>query len=97
MEIRRLRPGDEHVVARLAGRGAAPRCRTTKMTIFLVAFDDIAPDGFAFGYDVRRRGATRRSSVYEVDVRPPQAAGVASGCCASSANRRARNRDRLQR
>jgi ribosomal protein S18 acetylase RimI-like enzyme len=70
MEVRRLRPGDEEVVVRLATREPQTALLQDENTIFLVAFDDEgAPMGFVFGYELPRRH--REPSilfVYEVDV-----------------------------
>ena len=83
MEIRRLGPGDEDVVARLA-EDDEPQTELLhdENTIFLTAFDDGgAPMGFIFGYELpRRRGDPSILFVYEVDVDPAyQRQGVASG------------------
>jgi aminoglycoside 3-N-acetyltransferase I len=71
MEIRRLGPGDENVVVRLA-EDEQPQTALLQdeNTIFLVAFDDDgAPMGFVFGYELpRRRGDASILFVYEVDV-----------------------------
>jgi len=71
VEIRRLKPGDEDVVERLA---ADEEPQTALLhdenTIFLVAFDDDdSPVGFVFGYELpRRRRDPSILFVYEVDV-----------------------------
>jgi ribosomal protein S18 acetylase RimI-like enzyme len=83
MEIRRLKPGDEDVVERLA-EDEEPQTALLhdENTIFLVAFDDDgAPMGFVFGYELpRRRGDPSILFVYEVDVYAVhRRQGVASG------------------
>jgi len=71
MDIRRLGPGDENVVVRLA-EDEQPQTALLhdENTIFLVAFDDDGtPMGFVFGYELpRRRGDPSILFVYEVDV-----------------------------
>ena len=71
MEIRRLGPGDEDVVVRLA-EDDEPQTALLhdENTIFLVAFDDDGePMGFVFGYELpRRRGDPSILFVYEVDI-----------------------------
>src|SRR5437879_4340212 len=72
MNITRLGPGDEDVVARLASR--EPPARAAELladdrTIFLVALDSDEPIGFVLGYElVRRHGAPSELFVYEVEV-----------------------------
>lgn len=67
--IRRLRPGDEAVVERLAEREPRTALLADEATIFLVAFDGGDPVGFAFGHVLpRRHGAPTILFVYEVDV-----------------------------
>jgi ribosomal protein S18 acetylase RimI-like enzyme len=82
MQIRRLGPGDEDVVVRLAD-DVEPQTALLRdeNTIFLVAFaDDGATMGFVFGYELpRRRGDPSILFVYEVDIYPAyQRRGVAS-------------------
>jgi ribosomal protein S18 acetylase RimI-like enzyme len=83
MEIRRLGPGDEDVVVRLA-EDEEPQTALLhdKNTVFLVAFDHGGePMGFVFGYELpRRRGDASILFVYEVDVYAAhRRQGVASG------------------
>jgi ribosomal protein S18 acetylase RimI-like enzyme len=72
--IRRLGPGDEHVVERLAEQ--APPERASELladdrTVFLVAFEESEPIGFVLAYELlRRHGEPSRLFVYEVGVEP---------------------------
>jgi ribosomal protein S18 acetylase RimI-like enzyme len=69
--VRRLRPGDEEVVRRLAEREPQTALLADDRTIFLVAFQGDDPIGFVFGYELpRRRGAPSILFVYEIDVDP---------------------------
>jgi ribosomal protein S18 acetylase RimI-like enzyme len=68
--VRRLAPGDEAVVRRLA-EDAAPQSDllAEERTIFLVAFDGDDPIGFLLAYELlRRRGDRSQLFVYEVGV-----------------------------
>jgi ribosomal protein S18 acetylase RimI-like enzyme len=68
--VRRLGPGDEAVVRRLA-EDAAPQSGllAEELTIFLVAFDGHDPVGFLLAYELlRRRGDPAQLFVYEVGV-----------------------------
>ena len=70
MIVRRLGPGDEAVVRRLA-EDAAPQfdLLADERTIFLVAFDGEDPIGFLLAYELlRRRGDPSQLFVYEVGV-----------------------------
>lgn len=68
-EIRRIGPGDEDVVAALATREPHTELLYDERTIFLVAFEDGEPIGFAFGYVLPRRHGKRTTLfVYEVEV-----------------------------
>ena len=70
MSVRRLGPGDEGVVRRLA-EDAAPQAEllADERTIFLVAFDGDDPIGFLLAYELlRRRGDPSQLFVYEVGV-----------------------------
>ena len=70
MIVRRLGPGDEAVVRRLA-EDAAPQSDllADERTIFLVAFDSDDPIGFVLAYELpRRRGDPSQLFVYEVGV-----------------------------
>ncbi len=68
--IRRLGPGDEAVVERLA----APELPQTALladdrAVFVAAFEGAEPVGFAFGYQLpRRRREPTGFFVYEVEV-----------------------------
>jgi ribosomal protein S18 acetylase RimI-like enzyme len=67
--IRRLGPGDEAVVERLATRAPQTALLADDATIFVVAFVDGDPAGFAFGHVLpRRHGDPSILFVYEVDV-----------------------------
>jgi ribosomal protein S18 acetylase RimI-like enzyme len=72
--VRRLGPGDEQVVARLAEHG--PPARAAELladarTVFLVAFDESEPIGFVLAYELlRRHGEPSQLFVYEVGVAP---------------------------
>jgi ribosomal protein S18 acetylase RimI-like enzyme len=68
--VRRLGPGDEAVVRRLA-EDAAPQSDllAEERTIFLAAFDGHDPIGFLLAYELlRRRGDRSQLFVYEVGV-----------------------------
>ena len=70
MNVRRLGPGDEAIVGRLAA-DAAPQADllADERTIFLVAFDRDDPIGFLLAYELlRRRGDPSQLFVYEVGV-----------------------------
>jgi len=67
--VRRLRPGDEQVVARLAERAPQTALLSSESTIFLVAFEAEEPIGFVLAYELpRRHGEAAILLVYEVDV-----------------------------
>ena len=76
MTVRRLGPGDEQVVERLAEQ--APPARAAELladerTIFLAAFEDEEPEpiGFVLAYELlRRHGDPSQLFVYEVGVAP---------------------------
>jgi ribosomal protein S18 acetylase RimI-like enzyme len=80
VEIRRLGPGDEAVVARLATREPRTALLQDERTVFVVAFAGDEPVGFAFGYVLpRRHGFPATFFVYEVGVdRPYRRRGIAS-------------------
>ena len=70
MNVRRLGPGDEAVVRRLA-EDTAPQSDllSDERTIFLVAFDRDDPIGFLLAYELlRRHGDPSHLFVYEVGV-----------------------------
>jgi len=70
--IRRLRPGDEDVIRRLAEREPQTALLADERTIFLAAFDGEEPVGFCFGYVLpRRHGAPAILFIYEVDISEP--------------------------
>jgi aminoglycoside 6'-N-acetyltransferase I len=77
--VRRLGPGDEDVIRRLAENAPQTALLADDGTIFLAAFDGDDPIGFVFGYDLpRRRGAPSILFVYEIDVEPAyQRRGIA--------------------
>jgi ribosomal protein S18 acetylase RimI-like enzyme len=72
--VRRLGPGDEELVARLAEQGPPKRAAellADDRTVFLVAFDESEPIGFVLAYELlRRHGDPSRFFVYEVGVVP---------------------------
>jgi ribosomal protein S18 acetylase RimI-like enzyme len=68
--VRRLGPGDEAIVKRLA-EDAPPQAELLddERTIFLAAFDRDDPIGFLLAYELlRRRGDPSQLFVYEVGV-----------------------------
>jgi ribosomal protein S18 acetylase RimI-like enzyme len=70
VNVRRLAPGDEAIVERLATREPQTALLRDERTIFLVAFDDegSAMD-FVFGYELpRRHGESSILFVYELEV-----------------------------
>ena len=67
--IRRLGPGDEDVVRKLADDEPQTGLLADDATIFLAAFCGAEPVGFVFGYELpRRHGAPSILFVYELDV-----------------------------
>lgn len=69
MIVRRLRPGDEAIVERLATREPRTALLGDDRTIFLVALDSERILGFVFGYELpRRHGDASIFFVYEVEV-----------------------------
>lgn len=69
MNIRRLGPGDERVVAELATRPPQTALLGDERTLFLVAFDGERPMGFVLAHELpRRHGDPSNLLVYEVDV-----------------------------
>ena len=76
MIVRRLGPGDEHVLERLAEQGPPARAEellADERTLFLAAFDGEEPEpvGFVLAYELlRRHGEPSRFFVYEVGVAP---------------------------
>ena len=67
--VRRLEPGDEDVVQRLAEREPQTALLADERTIFLAAFDGADPVGFVFAYELlRRHGDPSLLFVYEIDV-----------------------------
>jgi ribosomal protein S18 acetylase RimI-like enzyme len=68
--VRRLGPGDEDVVRRLATNEPQTALLADDRTIFLAAFQAGEPIGFVFGYELpRRHGHPSMLFVYEVEVR----------------------------
>jgi hypothetical protein len=53
--VRRLGPGDEEVVRKLAEERPQTALLADERTIFLAAFQGAEPVGFVFGYDLPRR------------------------------------------
>jgi ribosomal protein S18 acetylase RimI-like enzyme len=81
VNVRRLGPGDEAIVERLATAEPQSALLGDPRTIFLVAFDDEgAPLGFVFGYELlRRHGDPSILFVYEIEVDPAsRGRGIAS-------------------
>jgi ribosomal protein S18 acetylase RimI-like enzyme len=71
--VRRLGPGDEQVVERLAKQAPASEVLADERTIFLVAFESghDEPIGFVLAYELlRRHGDPSQLFVYEVGVVP---------------------------
>ena len=67
--VRRLGPGDEDVVRRLADGKPQTALLDDERTIFLAAFQGGTPIGFVFGYELPRRdGVPSMLFVYELDV-----------------------------
>ena len=67
--VRRLGPGDEEVVRRLAEREPQTALLSDDRTIFLAAFQNDDPVGFVFGYELpRRHGDASILFIYELDV-----------------------------
>ena len=67
--IRRLGPGDEEVVRRLADDEPQTALLADERTVFVAAFDREEPVGFAFGYVLpRRHGKPTGMFVYELWV-----------------------------
>ena len=67
--IRRLGPGDEDVVRKLAEHEPQLGLLADEGTIFLAAFAGEEPVGFVFGYELpRRHGAPSILFIYELDV-----------------------------
>jgi GNAT superfamily N-acetyltransferase len=68
--VKRLRPGDEELVERLAEREPHTALLADERTVFIVALEGDEPIGFVFGYDLpRRHGEARIFLVYEIEVR----------------------------
>jgi ribosomal protein S18 acetylase RimI-like enzyme len=85
VKVRRLGPGDEQVVERLARQAPPERASellADERTIFLAAFEDgqDEPIGFVLAYELlRRHGEPSQLFVYEVAVAPEaQRRGVAT-------------------
>jgi GNAT superfamily N-acetyltransferase len=69
MEIRRLGPGDEDVVRKLATRPPHFELLEDERTIFLAAFEDGEPIGLVLAHHLpRRHDPPAKLLVYEVDV-----------------------------
>ncbi len=70
MNVRRLGPGDEVIVERLATSEPQTALLNDPRTIFIASFDDDGvPMGFVFGYELpRRHGDPSILFVYELEV-----------------------------
>jgi ribosomal protein S18 acetylase RimI-like enzyme len=69
VQIRRLGPGDEEVVRKLATRPPHFELLEDDRTIFLAAFEDGEPIGFVLAHHLpRRHDPPAKLLVYEVDV-----------------------------
>ncbi len=69
MIVRRLRPGDEAIVERLATAQPQTALLADDDVVFLVALDGDRPLGFVFGYELpRRHGDPSIFFVYEIEV-----------------------------
>jgi aminoglycoside 3-N-acetyltransferase I len=67
--VRRLGPGDEAVLGKLAEGAAHTALLADEHTIFLAAFQGIQAIGFVYGYELLRMdGAPSMLFVYELDV-----------------------------
>lgn len=67
--VRRLGPGDEEIVRKLAEQAPQTALLADERTIFLAAFQGAEPVGFVFGYDLpRRHGKPSILFVYELEV-----------------------------
>jgi ribosomal protein S18 acetylase RimI-like enzyme len=67
--VRRLGPGDEDVIRKLAEHEPQTALLVDERTIFFAAFDETEPIGFAFGYELpRRHGNASILFIYELDV-----------------------------
>jgi ribosomal protein S18 acetylase RimI-like enzyme len=67
--VRRLGPGDEEVVRKLAEREPRTALLADDRTIFLAAFQGDDPVGFVFGYELlRRHGDPSILFIYELGV-----------------------------
>jgi ribosomal protein S18 acetylase RimI-like enzyme len=69
MYVRRLGPGDQEIVERLATREPRTALLDDPHVIFLVAFDGGAPVGFVLAYELlRRHGHAITLCIYEIEV-----------------------------
>jgi len=67
--VRRLGPGDEDIVRKLADREPQVGLLADQATIFLAAFQGSEPIGFVFGHELsRRHGAPSILFIYELEV-----------------------------
>jgi ribosomal protein S18 acetylase RimI-like enzyme len=67
--VRRLGPGDEDVVRKLADGAAHTALLADEHTIFLAAFRGKEPVGFVYGYELLRMdGAASMLCIYELGV-----------------------------
>ena len=69
LEIRRLGPGDDELVAKVATREPRTALLDDPRTLFLVALDGGAPVGFVLAYELpRRHGHAVTLCIYEIEV-----------------------------
>jgi len=74
LTIRRLGPGDEAIVVRLGGERPLTHAQAADLladerTVYLVAFDEEEPVGYAFAHHLRRRrGDPSQLFVYDLEV-----------------------------
>jgi aminoglycoside 3-N-acetyltransferase I len=78
--VRRLGPGDEHVVRELADGDPQVGLLADEATIFLAAVHGTQPIGFVYGYELPRRdGPPSMLLIYELGVDEPyRRQGIAS-------------------
>src|SRR5258705_6937179 len=69
--LRRLGPGDEDVVRKLAEQEPQVGLLADEATIFLAAFQGDEPIGFVYGYELSlHHGARSTLFIYELEVNP---------------------------
>jgi len=86
LEIRRLGPGDDELVAKVATREPRTALLDDPRALFLVALDGGEPVGLVLAYELsRRHGHAVTLCIYEVDVDAAwQRRGVASHLLATA-------------